>query len=131
MIKQGDTEYDCTQKTEKYVQWITLPQLMSFIQSLLSTVREMSITWCNGLYSYSYNGQVVKTVDILDDVGFMAAPGEDNNQEERGKMSFRSGQFSDVDTRGLEITGEDFYNVEIVYVIEQSLDTLYYHCQVI
>ena len=55
----------------------------------------MSPTWCNGLYSYTYNGQVVKTVDILGEVGYMAAPGEDHNQEERGKMSFKSGQFSD------------------------------------
>ena len=85
----------------------------------------MRPSWCNGLYSYSYNGQVVKTVDILGEVGYMAAPGEGHNQEERGKMSFKSGQFSDVDTRGLEIIGEDFYNVEIVYVVDKGLFTYY------
>ena len=72
----------------------------------------------DGLYSYTYNEQVVKTVDVVGEVGYMTAPGEDHNQEERGKMSFKSGQFLDVDKRGLEITGEEFYNVEIVYVFD-------------
>ena len=72
----------------------------------------------DGLYSYTYNGQVVKTVELVGEVGYMAAPGEDHNMEESGKMMFKSGQFEDVDKRGLEITGVEVYNVEIVYVVD-------------
>ena len=72
----------------------------------------------DGLYSYTYNGHVVRTVYVVGEVGYMAAPGEDHHMEEREKMVFRSGQFEDVDKRGLEITGEEFYNVEIMYVVD-------------
>ena len=42
----------------------------------------------DGLYSYTHNGQVVKTVDVMGELGYMAGPGEDHNQEERGKNEF-------------------------------------------
>eukprot|EP00091_Calanus_sinicus_P019412 TRINITY_DN4873_c0_g1_i1.p1 TRINITY_DN4873_c0_g1~~TRINITY_DN4873_c0_g1_i1.p1 ORF type:complete len:318 (-),score=83.98 TRINITY_DN4873_c0_g1_i1:72-1025(-) len=46
----------------------------------------------------------------------MTTPGVEDVENEAGKMKLKSGQFTNVDKRGLDATGQGHYNVEIHYV---------------
>ena len=69
----------------------------------------MSSAWVDGLYSLSEDGQVIGTVNIKGEMGEMSTLG-------MGKMKLSSGSFTNSDKRGLDLTGKEEYNVEIVYV---------------
>jgi len=77
---------------------------------------KMSSAWVDGLYGMAVGGQVIKTVNIKGEMGEMSTPGNDDQGNEMGKMRLSSGSFTNPDKRGLDMTGKEEYNVEIVYV---------------
>ena len=63
------------------------------------------------MYSYTKDGQVIRTVEIKELVGQMANPGDIIEESENGRMQLKSGLFMNA-----EATGKEEYNVQIHYV---------------
>lgn len=76
----------------------------------------MCSAWVDGFYTYTMGGQVVKTATIKGEEGLMTTPGVEDVENESGKMKLKSGQFTNVDKRGLDATGKEHYNIEIYFV---------------
>jgi len=69
-----------------------------------------------GLYSIIEGGQVKWTVYVRECEGMRTTPGKEDEESERGRMIIKYGSFTNPDKRGLELTGAEEYNVEILYV---------------
>ena len=70
----------------------------------------------DGLYSITEGGQLKWTVDIKGQDGMRTTPGNEDQVSERGRMVLKQGSFDNPDKRGLALTGQEEYNVEILYV---------------
>jgi len=79
----------------------------------------MSCAWVDGLYSHSKEGRVIWTVDIKGGEGYMTAPGQEEEEEGRMALRLKSGVFTNTDRRGLELTGQDHYDIEIYDVLRE------------
>jgi hypothetical protein len=76
----------------------------------------MCSAWVDGFYSLTMGGQVIKTATIKAEEGLMTTSGVEDVENKSGKMKIKSGQFTNVDKRGLDATGKEHYNVEIYFV---------------
>jgi len=79
---------------------------------------KMGYAWQDGLYSYSMDGQMVTTFNITGEVGEFKSMFED--QESKMMAQLKSGRFTDSDTRGLTLTGQEEYNFQLLREIGEG-----------